>query len=64
MTDRPAGTNTVHLTDEELGLVRHAMESWLKDFGHDEADLVEAIKGVLAKLAAAEPEGEDPRFIA
>ena len=40
------------------------MQSWLGAFGHDEADMVAAIKGVLAKLRAAEPEGEDPRFIA
>ena len=64
MTDRPGGTNAVHLTDEELVLVRHAMQSWLKDFGHEEADVVEAIKQVLAKLRAAEPDGEEPRFIA
>jgi len=56
--------NTVHLDDAELELARHALQSYLQDFGHDEADMVAAIKRVIAKLQQATPEGEDPRYIA
>ena len=57
--------NTIHLTDEELEMARHAMQAYLRAFGHREADTVEQIKQVIAKLSAAQPEGgEDPRFIA
>lgn len=58
--------NTVHLTDAELELARHAMQAYLRAFGHGEADTVEEIKHVIAKLQAAEPESEteDPYFIA
>ena len=42
--------HTIELTDEELRLVRAALRSYLEDFGHDEADLLRAIKQVLAKL--------------
>lgn len=53
------GMNTVHLTDEELAMARHGMTAYLLTFGHDEADTVLAIKAVLARLAAAQPE-QDP----
>ena len=46
--------HTIELTDEELRLVRAALHSYLEDFGHDEADLLRAIKQVLAKLPPAE----------
>jgi hypothetical protein len=55
--------NTVHLSDAQLELARHAMRSYLDAFGHDEADTVAAIKEVIAKLGAAEPETEDPIFV-
>ena len=42
--------NTIELTDEELRLVQAALHSYLDDFGHDEADLLRAIKALLAKL--------------
>jgi hypothetical protein len=42
--------HTIELTEEELRLVRAALHSYLEDFGHDEADLLRAIKQVLAKL--------------
>ena len=42
--------NTIELTDEELRLVRNALQSFLEDFGHEEADLLRQIKKVLAKL--------------
>ena len=42
--------HTIELTEEELRLVRAALHSYLEDFGHDEADVLRAIKLVLAKL--------------
>jgi hypothetical protein len=42
--------HTIELTDEELRIVRNALQSFLEDFGHDEADLLRSIKSVLAKL--------------
>jgi hypothetical protein len=42
--------HTIELTDEELRLVRAALRSYLEDFGHDEADVLRAIKQVLTKL--------------
>jgi hypothetical protein len=30
--------------------VRAALHAYLEDFGHEEADILRAIKGVLAKL--------------
>jgi hypothetical protein len=46
--------HTIELTEEELRLVRSALHSYLEDFGHDEADVLRAIKQVLAKLPANE----------
>jgi len=34
--------------------LRSALHSYLEDFGHDEADVLRAIKQVLAKLPASE----------
>lgn len=42
--------HTIDLSDEELRLVRNALHSFLEDFGHDEADVLRAIKQLLAKL--------------
>jgi hypothetical protein len=42
--------HTIELTEEELRLVRNALQSFLEDFGHDEADLLRSIKQILAKL--------------
>ena len=42
--------HTIELTEEELRLVRNALQSFLDDFGHDEADILRSIKQVLAKL--------------
>jgi hypothetical protein len=44
--------HTIELTEEELRLVRNALQSFLEDFGHEEADLLRAIKQILAKLPA------------
>ena len=42
--------NTIELTDEELRMVYEALRSYLDDFGHDEADVLRAIKALIAKL--------------
>lgn len=41
---------TIELTEEELRLVRNALQSFLEDFGHDEADVLRSLKQILAKL--------------
>ena len=46
--------HTIELTEDELRLLRSALHSYLEDFGHDEADILRAIKQVLAKLPASE----------
>jgi hypothetical protein len=56
--------NAIHLTDEELETAKHALQAYLHAFGHDEADTVGAIRRVIAKLAAAQVEDEDPRITA
>jgi len=43
--------HTIELTDAELRLLRSALHAYLDDFGHEEADVLRAIKAVLAKLA-------------
>jgi hypothetical protein len=54
----------VHLSDAELDMARHAMQAYLLTFGHDEAPTVGEIKRVIAKLNAAQLEGEGPRISA
>ncbi len=54
----------VHLSDAELDMARHALRAYLLAFGHDEAETVGEIKRVIAKLSAAQLEGEDPRISA
>ena len=56
--------NVIHLTDSELEMARHALQSYLSAFGHDEAETVGEIRRVIAKLQAAQNEGEDPRISA
>ena len=55
--------NSIHLTDAELEMARHGMTAFLRSFGHDEADTLAVIKSVIAKLAAAQPEPEQPVVI-
>jgi hypothetical protein len=43
--------HTIELTDEELRLIHAALHSYLDDFGHEEADLLRAIKALIAKFA-------------
>jgi hypothetical protein len=52
--------NTIHLTDAELDMARHALSAYLRSFGHDEADTSALIKAVIAKLAAASREPDAP----
>ncbi|HST26216.1 MAG TPA: hypothetical protein VLJ76_09500 [Gaiellaceae bacterium] len=42
----------IELTDEELRLVHAALQAYLDDFGHEEADVLRRIKALLAKLPA------------
>jgi len=42
--------HTIELDDEELRLVREALRAFLDDFGHDEMDVVRALRALLAKL--------------
>lgn len=56
--------NTIHLTDTELGMARHALQAYLQAFGHNESDTIAQIKRVIAKFESAQGDGEDPRYIA
>lgn len=47
MSEQPV---TLFLTAEELRLLRAAVTAMLEDFGHEEADVVHALKVLLAKL--------------
>ena len=42
--------HTIELNDEELRILHEALRSHLDDFGHNEADVLRAIKALLAKL--------------
>ena len=42
--------HTIELTEEDLRILRQALRSYLDDFGHEEADLLRAIKALIAKL--------------
>jgi hypothetical protein len=45
--------HTIELTEEELRLLHAALHSYLDDFGHEEADMLRAIKRLIAKLPEA-----------
>jgi hypothetical protein len=45
--------HTIELTPDELRLVREALRAFLNDFGHEEQDVVNAVRAILAKLDAA-----------
>jgi len=40
----------ITLTDDELRLIQAALHSYLDDFGHEEADVLRAVKALIAKL--------------
>ena len=42
--------HTIEITDAELRILYEALRSYLDDFGHEEADVLRAIKALLAKL--------------
>ncbi|MFY9580551.1 MAG: hypothetical protein WAQ33_14655 [Gaiellaceae bacterium] len=44
--------HAIELTDEELRLIHAALHSYLDDFGHEEADVLRALKALIAKLPA------------
>jgi hypothetical protein len=46
-------SHTIELNEEELRLIHAALHSYLDDFGHKEADLLRAIKALIAKLPAS-----------
>ncbi len=45
---------TVQLTEEEMRLLRAALHAYLDDFGHEEAELLRALKTLIAKLEPQE----------
>jgi len=44
--------HTIELSEEELRLLREAVRAFLDDFGHDEQDVVNALRALLARLDA------------
>jgi hypothetical protein len=50
--------HTIELNDDELRILREALHAYLDDFGHEEADVLRAIKQVLARLPG--PEQAEP----
>jgi hypothetical protein len=48
--------HTIEVTDDELRMILAALHSYLDDFGHEEADVLRAIKALLAKLPTQEPQ--------
>ena len=40
----------VAVTDDELRLIHAALHAYLDDFGHEEADVLRALKALIAKL--------------
>ncbi|MGH3036934.1 MAG: hypothetical protein ACRDMU_07105 [Gaiellaceae bacterium] len=46
--------HTIELNDEDLRLVRAALMSYLEDFGHEEADVLRAVKAIIARLPLPE----------
>jgi hypothetical protein len=49
--------HTIELTDDELRLLHSALRSYLDDFGHDEAEVLRAVKALIAKLPQAPASG-------
>ena len=45
--------HTLELNDDELRLLHDSLHAYLNDFGHDEADVLRAIKALLEKLQQA-----------
>ena len=49
---------TIELTDDELRLLQAALYSYRDDFGHEEMDVLQRVKALIAKLPAAADEGD------
>jgi hypothetical protein len=45
---------TIEFTHDELPLLRSALHSYLDDFGHEDVDVLEHLKAMLAKLPPAD----------
>jgi hypothetical protein len=45
--------HTIELNPDELRLLREAVRAFLDDFGHEEQDVVNALRALLAKIEAA-----------
>ena len=43
----------IELSESELRVVRQALEAYLEEFGHEEAETVRLIKSVMARVRAA-----------
>lgn len=50
--------HTIDLTGDELRLVRAALRSFLDDFGHEEQDVVNQLRALLAKVEASVAQAE------
>ena len=46
--------HVIELNDDELKIIHSALRSYLEDFGHDEADILRAVKALLAKMPSGE----------
>ncbi len=46
--------NTITLDDDELRLVRQALEAYLEEFGHEEPDIVRRTKALIARIGQAQ----------
>ena len=44
--------HTIELSDDELRVLSAALHAYLDDFGHEEADVLRAIKALIARLPA------------
>jgi hypothetical protein len=49
--------HTIEFTDDELRLLRSALHAYFDDFGHDQIDVLERVKALLAKLPPADEDG-------
>ena len=52
--------HTLELTDDELRLLHAALHSYLDDFGHEEADVLRAVKQLVAKLPIGAADQVEP----
>ncbi|HEX5451916.1 MAG TPA: hypothetical protein VFW86_05955 [Candidatus Limnocylindrales bacterium] len=56
--DDAKGTTSLQLTPNELRLVRTALEMLEDTLGHEEADELEEVQALLARLPDAPPRGD------